>query len=92
MGNKKTKKLSRPNKKTLGLNEGPYRGVSLTNIRLNSDNTWSYNFRSRINYKGTQLYVGSFSTPEIAAKEYNKKARSLYTEKRAKVRGMWNEM
>ena len=83
----KTKKLSRPNKKTVGVT---YRGVSLNNVRFTNDGTWSYKFRSRIGNNGEQLYLGSYSTAEEAAEAYNSKARSLFTTKRAQKKGMWN--
>jgi len=89
MGKKTKKIMARPTKETAGVD---YRGVSLSNLRLTENGTWSYNFRSRINYRGEQFYIGNFSNAEDAALAYNKKARSLYKEKGAKSRGMWNEL
>jgi len=83
-------KPSKPTKKTAGVN---YRGVSL-NLYSTKNGEWKIcSYRSRINNSyGMEEYLGSFKTPEAAAKAYNKRAKALFGEKKAKSQGRWNHL
>lgn len=83
---KKNKVPTRPNKESVGVE---YRGVSLTNVRL-QENEWKYKFRSRIGFQGERFYLGSFEDAKQAALAYNKEARRLFTQKQAVKMGRWN--
>lgn len=92
MGKLQAKKVNaRPNKKSLGIS---YRGVDVSAHQL-SNGKWAYKYRARISAKlqGDTRYLGTFQTPEEAAKAYNLAAKKVFrTETIAKKNHCWNSL
>jgi hypothetical protein len=85
----KTKTINkRPTKGSEGIS---YLGVSLNVFQTKTGEWKVYSFKSRINNKsGEQEYLGSYKTPLDAAKAYNKRAKAMFGEKKAKNLKRWN--
>jgi len=54
------------------LNASGYRGVSESNAGRTKDKTLAKRYSVRIRVDGVKIYVGTFDTAKIAAKEYDK--------------------